>query len=239
MVRVPWFNIPGEGKPYFSAPDGHSPWAMSCVCRTVHAEVMPLLNSIDLSNILFDFEHFNEDDMRRWISLPSADRSGEERVKGIRRWSMSNWGYCSRATYYNAYGRRKDLEGGGSEDDIMKEFNDQLLQFPGSDSDLMDLGLSDAKRMGVAAFCSRGLNVDFSSIKPETEDDICDFENDESLWRANICSLGSDTCSDVVGSGLMIGDEFDRAAWLRDGQPPVTGHFLLSLLHTLGESSMS
>lgn len=132
-----------EGKPRFFAPDGHSPWAMSRVCRVVHAEVVPLLNSIGMADILFDFEHFNEDEMRRWISLPSADRSGEERVKGIRRWSMSNWGYCSRASYNNAWGRREDMKAGVFDDD-MKEFNDQLLQFPGTDSDLLSLGLSDA-----------------------------------------------------------------------------------------------
>lgn len=78
----------------------------------MHTEVAPLLNSIDMADILFDFDHFTEDELRRWISLPSADRSGEERVKGIRRWSMSNWGHCPKATYNNASGRPEAIEEG-------------------------------------------------------------------------------------------------------------------------------
>lgn len=92
--------------------------------------------------------------------------------------------------------------------------------------------------MGVACYCCRRLNVDFSAIKPETEDDICDLELDESVWDANICRQGGDTCHDVVGSELWIGRDFDRAAWLRDGQPPVTGNLLVSLLKVLGEGSL-
>ncbi|KAK8078636.1 hypothetical protein PG996_004806 [Apiospora saccharicola] len=121
---------------------------MARICRTVHAEVAPLLNSINMADILFDFDHFTVDEMRHWICLPSADRSGEERVQGIRQWSLNSWAHCERATYYNACTRLEDIEECGSEDD-MKEFDDQLLQYVASDPDrkdylLMDLSLFDA-----------------------------------------------------------------------------------------------
>ncbi|KAK7978756.1 hypothetical protein PG988_006246 [Apiospora saccharicola] len=222
--------------------DGHSPWAMARICRTVHAEVAPLLNSINMADILFDFDQFTVDEMRHWICLPSADRSGEERVQGIRQWSLNSWAYCERATYYNACTRLEDIEECGSEDD-MKEFDDQLLQYVASDPDrkdylLMDLSLFDAKRMRVAAYCGRYLNVDFASIKPQTEDDICNFEMDESVCHGDSCGHGSDSCQEGTNCDIFDAWDIDREAWLRDGQPTVTGDQLVRLLHALGKASM-
>ncbi|KAK7932306.1 hypothetical protein PG985_003018 [Apiospora marii] len=76
------------GKPGRHRFHKHSPWALSRVCRTVHAEVAPLLDAIDIADIHFEIQQFTEAEMRRWVTLPSANMTGVERVSRMRQWDI-------------------------------------------------------------------------------------------------------------------------------------------------------
>ncbi|KAK8052741.1 hypothetical protein PG996_012042 [Apiospora saccharicola] len=109
-----------SGKPGRHDFHEHSPWAMSRVCRTVHDEVAPLLEAIDIADIHFELQQFTKAEMRRWVTLPSATLSGAERISRMRRWQIMSQGYCDQATFdkakmlgkarWNASGVGMDLE---------------------------------------------------------------------------------------------------------------------------------
>lgn len=80
----------------------HSPWAMARVCRTIHDEAAPLLDAIDIADVYFELRQFTEAEMRRWVTLPSANLTGVERVSRIRQWNIVIQGYCEQATFEKA-----------------------------------------------------------------------------------------------------------------------------------------
>ncbi|KAK7943786.1 uncharacterized protein PG986_012899 [Apiospora aurea] len=200
----------------------HSPWAMSRVCRTVHAEVAPLLNSIDMADILFDMQQFTLAEMRRWVTLPSADRGGKERVKQMRQWSISTQGYCDQASFEKAKEERNQRCG--------KE----------SDRDLARLGRPGFEKMGVADYCWRHIYVNFVNYDPEPDWDDEEYDVVEGVYSAEYCQKRSSSCEVGTERAIeAIWQKFDRKAWRRDGQPTVTGNLLISLLKALSTPAPS
>ncbi|KAK8044750.1 hypothetical protein PG993_004774 [Apiospora rasikravindrae] len=209
----------------------HSPWAMSRVCRTVHAEVAPLLNSIDIGDVFFEMQQFTLAEMRRWVTLPSADRSGKERVKQMRQWSFATQGYCDEASFEKAKEERDQRRG--------KE----------SDRALAQLGRKDFEKMGVADYCWRHMYVNFANADPEPysdddesepysdDDEIDEFED---VYTAEYCQKRSGRCTAVTERATRdIWQKFDREAWRKNGQPTVTGKLLVSLLKALSTPAPS
>lgn len=72
------------------------------VCRAVHAEIAPLLDAIDIADIHFELQQFTEAEMRRWVTLLSANLDGAERVSRMRQWEIMSQGYCDQATFDKA-----------------------------------------------------------------------------------------------------------------------------------------
>ncbi|KAK8085208.1 hypothetical protein PG997_006479 [Apiospora hydei] len=192
----------------------HSPWAMSRVCRTVHAEVAPLLNSIDMADILFDMQQFTLAEMRRWVTLPSADRGGKERVKQMRQWSISTQGYCDQASFEKAKEERNQRCG--------KE----------TDRDLARLGRPGFKKMGVADYCWRHIYVNFANYDPEPDWDDEEFDVVEGVYSADYCQKRSSSCEVGTERAIeAIWQKFDRKAWRRDDhRPPGLPTFHLPLV---------
>lgn len=96
--------------------------------------------------------------------------------------------------------------------------------------------------MGIAAYCWRGIYVDFAIFDPNTltafdpETGLERYGQDvvELAYSAEYCQLDSMPCEEHIEQAVLdVWDTFDRTAWIEDGQPPVTRDLLVSLLKAL------
>ncbi|KAK8014244.1 hypothetical protein PG990_007540 [Apiospora arundinis] len=192
----------------------------------------PLLDAIDFKDILFNFEYFTEEEMRRWVTLPSAGRrSGEERVRSMRTWSIDSWGYCEAVALENACDKPWLYEDDG---DYYYENNYCHSDLAGGQD--FHMSWRQAKELGLDGYCSRHVYVDFSMFIPRLGND--DLFEDKSVYRKSLCMDRSANCERATEDSVRRAwNTFDCIAWKREGEPPVTPELLINLHKALGVPS--